>query len=357
MHFRVFDCWRLTAAILVMTYHFAYAAPYGAVAVTGALHRLLPLLDMFFMISGFFITARYATRIRTLGDYGEFMKRRVARLYPLHLVTTLFFAAVALGGLAMGANHYPYASELSALPYHLLALHALGTVDHLALNFVSWSVSAEIFSYAMFPAIVLLLARFGFKGLAAGIAAWIGGLEIASRLGAFPSGHWTDADTLGAFRAFADFSIGAAIAYGVKVRVLPVRSHGPGLVVLGMALAVMLGTGPRILAIALLALSLLLTALAETANPEASRRLQPLMGLTRVSFGIYLWHPVMEFLFMTVLWSRWLEATGAIDFYVYWLLPMVATIAVALVSDRTVERWGNDLVCRRKPREKAAAAA
>ena len=61
MHFRVFDCWRLTAAMLIMAYHFLFFAPYGVETGPRILHRLLPLLDMFFMISGFLIASRYAT--------------------------------------------------------------------------------------------------------------------------------------------------------------------------------------------------------------------------------------------------------------------------------------------------------
>jgi len=337
LYYRVFDCWRFLAAMLVMAYHFLYSAPYGAEAGTEFLHRLLPLLDMFFMISGCLITGRYVGSVTSLSSYGSFLRRRVARLYPLHLLLTLFFAVVALYAMASGAEHYHWREDLEALPFHLLVLHGLGTTDGLALNYVSWSISAEFFSYALFPVIVLALRWKGIGGLSAVLAGWIAALELASWYGAFPSGHWTTADSMGAYRAFADFMIGALLAEMVRRRPVEVTSHWPGVLLLAAALASMIGEMPYYVTFPLLAASLLATALAETAAPRSTAALQVLMPVTRVSFGIYLWHPVMEFFFLTVLWERWLGPLGVVDFYLFWTVPMLATIVVAILSDRYLE--------------------
>nr|WP_281354586.1 acyltransferase [Aurantimonas aggregata] len=346
----MFDCWRLVAAILIMAYHFLFAAPYGAEAGTEFLHRLLPLLDMFFMISGFFITTRYGGELRDVADYRGFLRRRIARLYPLHVIVTLFFVAVALLAMIAGADNYPWRQELEAMPLHLLAIHALGTTDHLALNFVSWSVSAEIFCYAAFPLIIVAMRWKGLPGLGLLTLGWIAALEMASQWGVFPSGHWTTADTMGAYRAFADFCIGACIAGVVARRALDIRSHLPGLALLAGALAAMIWQLPTYLVLALLAFSLSATALAETARPNSTAALRFAMPVTRVSFGIYLWHPVMEFLFLTVIWTRWLEPAGIVDFYVFWLLPMAATLAVAMLSDRYLEKRFGALIAGPRPR-------
>lgn len=358
MHFRVFDCWRLTAAMLIMAYHFLFFAPYGVEAGTQFLHRLLPLLDMFFMISGFLIASRYATRIASVADYANFMRRRIARLYPLHFLTTMFFAAVALVALVVGSAHHPWARDLAALPLHLLALHGLGTTDELALNYPSWSVSAEFFAYALFPVILLAFRWKGLAGLFALLAVWVGGLEYASSRGVFPSGHWTGADTMGAYRAFADFIAGSAIAVVVGRRMISITAHWPGIVLSVAAVAAMILQAPPYPTLLLLALALTATALAETARPDSTAMLAPLMPVTRVSFGIYLLHPVMEFVFLTVIWQRVLEPLGIIDFYVYWTLPMVATVAVAMLSDRFVERrFGGWIAGPRRPEGKQARMA
>ncbi|MDY8108354.1 acyltransferase [Fulvimarina sp. 2208YS6-2-32] len=337
MYFRIFDCWRLLAALLVMTYHFLYWAPGGAAAEIAILYRLQPLLDMFFMISGFFITSRYASRLNSLSDYGSFLRRRVARLYPLHLLTTLFFLLAALYAWSLGAENYPYAVDFANLPYHLLGIHALGITDALALNYVSWSVSAEFFSYAMFPVIIVALRIRGIAGLAGLIAAYLLVLEVASRQGVFPSGHWTSADTFGAYRAFADFMVGGLLARVVAADLVALRSPLPGIVLMAVAVIGMLMMVPWYVSFAVLVLSLYLSAVAETRNPDSTKRLAFAMPVTAAAFGIYIWHPVFEFIFLRALWDRWLVDAGWISFYVFMLVPMAISILVAVLSFRYLE--------------------
>ena len=357
MHYRVFDCWRLLAALLIMAYHFVFWAPYGADTGTEMLHRLLPLLDMFFMISGYLITTRYAGTITSLSSYGTFLRRRVARLYPLHVLITLFFAALAVAAMVYGARHYDWSRDLEALPAHLLVLHALGTTNGLALNYVSWSISAEFFSYALFPVIVLALRWRGMGGLLAVLAGWIALLEFASWKGVFPSGHWTTADSMGAYRAFADFMIGGLLAEFVRRRPIALASHWPGVLFLAAAVWAMFDQLPYPVTFALLAAALAATALAETARPESTAFLDPVMPLARVSFGIYIWHPVMEFFFLTLLWDRFVGPHHLVDFYIYWTLPMAASIGVALLSARHLEPRLATLIAGPRRRQSAKADA
>lgn len=345
MHFRIFDAWRLTAALLIMTYHFLYAGPMAHETPGIAfLYRLLPLLDMFFMMSGFFIAARYARRLSSPADFVGFMRRRIARVYPLHLLTLGFFAVMGLvfaSGLVASAE--PERWDLSALPANILALHALGTTSALTFNYVSWSVSAEIFCYALFPLVVLALRRGGLGGLVLLLAVWVAGLEAASAAGLFPREHWLKADTFGAWRAFADFVLGAIVAVLVERRLAAAAgrplSHRPGFLALGLALATMLLQASPYLTIALFAAAMLFTACAESARPDSTRVLAPLAPVSRLAFSIYLLHPVMETLFLSLLWKRVLSPLdpSLLLFYAYLAVPMTATIAVALLSERFVE--------------------
>ncbi len=337
MYYRIFDCWRFVAAMLIMAYHFVFWAPYGVETATATLYRLLPLLDMFFMISGFFITTRYRDRVGDFGGYLRFMRARAARLLPLHYAITLFFAAVAVYAWAAGAQNYPWRENLEALPAHLLVLHALGATSGLALNYPSWSVSAEFFAYALFPVIALLLRFGGLRALLVAITVWIGVLELLSARGWFPSGSWTTADSMGAYRALADFMIGAAVATVVERRMLDVRSHVPGLLATALVLVAMLSGFHYPVVMPLMVVALVLTALAETARPDSTAFLSPLMPVTRVAFSIYLIHPVLEFIFLEVIWFHGLAGHGLIGFYVYWFLPMIASIAAAMASHRYFE--------------------
>ncbi|RIY02541.1 acyltransferase [Aureimonas flava] len=339
MHYRIFDCWRFCAAILVMTYHFLFFAP-GADARSGTdlLHHLSPLLDTFFMISGFVIAARYAARMNTMGDYRRFLRRRVARLYPLHLLTLLFFGSVgAAGALGLVTLHDLPRWNMADLPFHVLALHAWGTTARLAFDYPNWSVSAEFFCYLLFPAVVLVLRRAGVSGLCFLLFGWIAVLEVWSRGGVFPGAHWTGADTFGAYRAFADFTAGALAAALVERRVLPVVSHGPGFLALAAALATMVATPLVHLTLALLFLSILLIGLSESARPRSTERLEPWMALMRLSFGIYILHAACEIVFLSFLWKRVLEPMHLVGFYAYLAVPMLATITLAWVCARFVE--------------------
>lgn len=336
MHYRIFDCWRFCAAVLVMVYHFMFFAP-GTDAAVGPvfMYRFLPMLDAFFMISGFVIAARYAPGMTTVNDYRRFLRRRLARIYPLHLVTLLFFAGLGLAGpLGLMTFQDPARWAFSDLPLHLAMVHAWGTTDHLGFNYPSWSVSAEFFCYLLFPVVVLIWREAGLPGLCLLLFGWIAVLEAWSAQGVFPSGHWTDANTFGAYRALADFVAGGLAAALVAGRAIEVRSHVPGGLALAAAFAAMAANQSVHLTLALLFLAILLTGLSESARPRSTEFLAPAMGVLRLSFGIYLLHPVAEALFLSVLWNRVLAPMAVVGFYPYLAVPMVATVALAWTSAR-----------------------
>ena len=341
MYFRIFDCWRFAAAILVMLYHFLYFAP-GAAAYTetGFLHRLLPLLDMFFMMSGFVIMGRYHDRVASLSDYAGFLRRRIARLYPLHLVTLGFFVCVALIGSAgfvslTDTPRWNYAD----LPLQLLGIHAWGTTDALSFNYPSWSVSAEIFCYLLFPLVPFLVRRTGASGLALVLLLYVALLEVLSLKGVFPSGHWTGADTMGAYRALADFLAGSLAALLVSRRVLDVTSHAPGLLALGLAVGAMLAEIDVHATLVLLFAAIVLVGLSESARPHSTRFLDPIMPVMRLSFAIYLLHPVMETLFLSLVWKRVVAQTGWVPFHAFLAVPMLASVLLAYVWQYRLEGW------------------
>lgn len=356
MYFRIFDCWRFAAALLVMLYHFLYFAP-GAAAYTqtGYLHRLLPLLDMFFMISGFVIMSRYHDRVGTLADYLGFVRRRVARLYPLHLLTLGFFVCVALAGSAgLISLSLPERWDYNAIPLQLLGIHAWGTTDALAFNYPSWSVSAEIFCYLLFPLAPFLVRRAGATGLGVVLLLYVAGLEALSRAGTFPSGHWTDADTLGAYRALADFLAGSLAALLVSRRVLDVTSHAPGLLSLALALGCMLGQADVYATLFFLFGAIVLIGLSESARPQSTGFLDPIMPLMRVSFAVYLLHPVMETIFLSLLWKRVIAPSGLVSFHAYLVVPMLASVAIACLWQYRLEPWFARFLAGAKPPRSAA---
>jgi len=348
MHYRIFETWRLTAALTIMMWHFLRFAPPGHEEASLALYRLMPLMEMFFMISGFLIMERYGeSLLAEPGSFRRYLVRRIARFYPLYLVTLLFFVGIG-GAIEMGIvhSHDPARYAWSDLPANLLLVHAWGVTDTLTFNYVSWSMSAEWFCYLALPAIVLAWRYGGKRGLAALALTAIVALEVGIVAGVIPFESWLQANTWGAYRAFADFALGGLVAMAVRDSRLLLASHAPAWILFGVALAAMSMQQESYVVVLLLALAMYFAALAERNSPEGSRYLKFLHPVGNASLGIYLIHPVIESIFLAVLWRKLVEPTGQVDFYVYWFLPALLAIGVALLSARYFERPMARLITR-----------
>ncbi len=165
-------------------------------------------VDLFFVVSGFVIARQYFGQVGNAASIGRFIWRRLARIYPLHLATLAFYVAIALAlhfGAAKGDNpaRYPF----SDLPAQLLLLHAFNG-ERLTFNFPSWSLSAEMLCYVLFPVVVMIAAQR--KSL---IIALVALPALANTIWAEAAGTTPWADWLnqgGAFRALPGFNLGVA---------------------------------------------------------------------------------------------------------------------------------------------------
>lgn len=148
------------AALVVVLFHFRpHVSGKLDVPVIGKVITHGDLgVDIFFILSGLVMYLVYGDARRDAGfSYRKFIVRRFARIYPVHFVTTI--CAVLMFGLAAILGFIPPVSKtmLWAIPVHLLMLNGLGPVqDAMALNFPSWSVSAEMFAYLCFPLFTVL---------------------------------------------------------------------------------------------------------------------------------------------------------------------------------------------------------
>ena len=154
---------RAIAVLAVVLYHFWPARfPGGYIGV-----------DIFFVISGFLITAHLMRELTATGGVrlGQFWARRARRLLPASLLVLLFCALVAMS---------PYLTPTSALPNEvreILASTFYVENWYLALNSADylnhsgdptsvqhyWSLSLEEQFYVMWPLLMLLAAWIGVK--------------------------------------------------------------------------------------------------------------------------------------------------------------------------------------------------
>src|SRR4051794_5704247 len=124
------------------------------------------LVDLFFVLSGIVMSLSYVE-----GDFGrfslrEFMVRRLARVYPLHivmLIANLLFRLLRIGlvmaGVVVAAPAAFEVNNAYSFGLNVLLLHSMGFIDYLSWNAPSWSISVEFYTYLVFGLIVLLAQR------------------------------------------------------------------------------------------------------------------------------------------------------------------------------------------------------
>jgi peptidoglycan/LPS O-acetylase OafA/YrhL len=192
-------------------------------------------VEFFFCLSGFILTHVYGERLATLftrDGYGQFLKARLTRLYPLHLFMLLAVLVVLIVTrmLAhMGGYHsifdLRYHQDVSVKGFFLsLALvHGWNTMDRLTWNGVSWFVSVEWALCLMFPLLLWLANGRVWRGFAL-IAAGVMGLTALD----LTSGAHVGLDITyhdGVLRGLADFSMG--VGFAVLYRALKPRDRLP----------------------------------------------------------------------------------------------------------------------------------
>lgn len=117
------------------------------------------IVDFFFVLSGFVLAhmsdvAWREGRFR----YFEFLGRRLARLYPLHLATLLAVLGLVTVGRMIGVEpENPH--TVSTFLVTLALLHSTWATPDLAWNWPSWSVSAEWCAYLAIPLYLALADR------------------------------------------------------------------------------------------------------------------------------------------------------------------------------------------------------
>lgn len=112
-------------------------------------------VSFFFVLSGFILT-----HVHGNGPipYGRFMMGRVARLWPLHVVCLLAVMLVVPSG-SQAYDGAGFGNKWVSLTTSLfLAQSWVPTFASVySWNSVSWSISTEMFFYAMFPLLIVLL--------------------------------------------------------------------------------------------------------------------------------------------------------------------------------------------------------
>ncbi|MBU8537160.1 acyltransferase family protein [Falsiroseomonas tokyonensis] len=134
---------RFLAAMAVVLFHVPYVLP-ASVGLKPLEQGALGV-SFFFVLSGFIL--RHAQAPQGF-DTLAFYRRRAARVLPLHYLTLLTWTWLFFDSWGNSLTE-----KINSGVANLLAIHALfsGHLFTLGYNAVSWSISAELVFYALFP--------------------------------------------------------------------------------------------------------------------------------------------------------------------------------------------------------------
>ncbi|MGR4864852.1 acyltransferase family protein [Caulobacter sp. LARHSG274] len=146
------DLLRFVASLLIVIYHFGAEGPLRIERFGQVFSRGFLATDFFLMLSGYVLGRAYgASTLTGRISHGRFWLRRVGRVWPGHLIVLLLMAALVLVLNSLGTDaHKPSRFAWDQLPVQALLVHAWG-VNSDGWNLPSWSLSALIVCYALFP--------------------------------------------------------------------------------------------------------------------------------------------------------------------------------------------------------------
>ncbi len=143
------------AALYVVLFHFFIGQHFTNPFTTLLAHGYLAV-DVFFVLSGFVMTLTYSHLFeggQLLASYGQFLGKRIARVYPLYLIGTLCACILVVVGIL----DTPHLKLRFALPWNLLMVQSWGITE--SLDGPGWSISAEWAAYLLYPLFLLAFIR------------------------------------------------------------------------------------------------------------------------------------------------------------------------------------------------------
>lgn len=263
-------------------------------------------VDFFFLLSGFVMTHVYLREFAngiTGRAYKSFMLARFARIYPLHFLT--LFALVALEVVKLigvyqfdiSVNQIPFSGdELSTLVSNIFMLQAMNIHDATSWNIPAWSISAEWYSYMLFPILAWLLFS---KGTYRLIAVFALATVAVFAFVYFNKGSLAATYDYGFVRCIISFSVGAVIYRFYQQDLLRnILARDGAFIVIAFAVLCLMHMGAGDQYIWLLLVLLLGSGAYNEGRVAQALNMRALSLLGEVSYTIYLLHMVVKTYFL-----------------------------------------------------------
>lgn len=333
-HFGALDLYRFIAAFGVATLHWSLLVGYDPAAGFGyVVNDFYIFVDFFFILSGFVIGLGYANSVASFSDIFTFLRRRIARIYPLYLLTLLIFIAPALFGVSQNPEKWTAASILK----DMLLVKSWPLHSQLPFNYPAWSISVEWAMYLAFPLIMVHCRRFGPIALIAMAAVGFGVTEYLIRSGEI---H----ENLSPIRALPTFAIGMLISRYYQFARIP-HALWIGVGIFCIAVLAMSVHANTYVILALFAGSIFLTANGYSDRPKTIFESPMCLTLGNASYALYMLHALFLSAFVEKAWPKLSSGQPPL-----WYGALIASILLpaSILTFRIFERPARDFINGRR---------
>lgn len=327
------DLLRFGAAAFVVLFHFGSSAPVDLTATYPMLDRGWLATDFFIIVSGYVLGRAYGDPLDDLRlSPMLFTARRLARIWPAHLIVLFGFAALLIvARLAGVAADSPERFQPDDFLYQALLVHAWGVTAQPSWNEPSWTLSALVACYVLFPLIWKLTRPLKGRGWA--LVTGFGIVAVASLAcqAALSTSLYDLSFQYGVIRAVPLFVLGALLARFIQGRTVGrAAALASGLAALGAVIAVQ---APERSEFSALVSIIALCTLVVSADGFGLKRTPAIRAAADVSFALFITHAVVG-----TLWFSGLEALGVQTSWWTWIGAWVAVLGAAIAFHHLIDK-------------------
>lgn len=319
-------------------------------------------VDIFFVLSGFILALTYQKWFDssvTSANYLQFLRKRFARIYPLHAVMLVLTVMLVLAAqhfharILNGLDRFTF----SSLPKDFLLIHAWPFIatsgtEEMVWNPPSWSISIEALAYLMFP--VFLWGTSGLRKRHPWILV-VAGIAFGFACNAVVP--WDRTGFPGALRGLSEFALGCITANLFASRAADwLRSNAGAASALALMAVIFAFTPETWFGIGLVTAPLLL-ALSGRNFVGAVFGFAPIYFLGEISYSIYLGHFLFSSIGYRVVNVEWMKS-GPLQTLAGIMAITVVVVLLSTITYYTIEKPGRDLLGgKRKAAARVAAAS
>lgn len=317
-----------------------YIPPYNEVLNIFYVHGY-HAVAAFFFLSGYMLAIPLGSSINPNFNYRNFILKRLARIYPAHLITLLCMGLLAILINALSLEPFiTYNDNPINFMASIFLLNGTGIMRDTSFNLPAWSLSVELFCYLTFGAICR-------SQLKAKATAFMIGLLIGVAINEI----FQDPNTSNLGSGMVFFFAGAITATKFKPTLFRImQNHSLILVLLlfvsclSFWLSLQLSLGLQKVIWLFVSLPTFVISINAFDTKMGQTQHRPLAWFGLMSFSIYIWHfpiqSLLHYLLHDIEQHHIPVYNSAFLFWIY--VPSV--LIVAHISLITIEKWGSSFI-------------